>query len=124
MIKRSTRVADLLREEIGNIILKELQDPRIGFVTVTGVSVSNDLKHARIYISVMGSSEETEQTFLGLESARGFIQNCIGRRVKLRYTPEITFRPDTSVSYGSHIDSILRSLHTETDTPVSESEEE
>lgn len=110
MIKRATRVADLLQKEISTIILNELRDPRIGFVTVTGVSVSDDLKHAKVYISVMGTAQEIEKTFRGLDSARGYIQNCIGRRIKLRYTPEISFRPDTSVSYGSHIDELLRNL--------------
>lgn len=122
MINRATRVADLLREEISSIILKELQDPRIGFVTVTGVSVSDDLKHAKVFISVMGTDQEIEQTFQGLESARGYIQNCIGRRVKLRYTPEISFRPDTSIAYGTHIDELLRKL--KPNSPESSTEKE
>jgi len=122
MIKRATRVADLLRKEISSIILKELQDPRIGFVTVTGVSVSDDLKYAKVFISVMGTDQEIEQTFQGLESARGYIQNCIGRRLKLRYTPEISFRPDTSIAYGTHIDELLRNL--KTNSPESSTEKE
>ena len=110
MIKRATRVADLLQEEISHIILRELSDPRIGFVTVTGVSVSDDLRHAKVHVSVMGTSEEVERTLQGLQSAKGFIQGCIGRRVKLRYTPELTFRLDTSASYGERIEKMLRNL--------------
>lgn len=122
MIKRATRVGDLLQEEIGSIILQELRDPRIGFVTVTGVTVSDDLKHAKVYVSVMGTSKEIERTLQGLESARGYIQGCIGRRVKLRYTPEISFRLDTSVSYGAHIDGILRNLTKDEDSESADEE--
>ncbi|MFQ6091877.1 MAG: 30S ribosome-binding factor RbfA [bacterium] len=112
-MKRSTRVADLLQKEISYIILRELKDPRIGFVTVTGVSVSDDLKYAKVFVSVMGQSEEVERTFDGLKSATGFIQGCIGRRVRLRYTPEISFRLDESVSYGAHIEQLLRDIKKE-----------
>jgi ribosome-binding factor A len=113
MMKRSSRVGDLLQREISEIILRELQDPRIGFVTVTGVAMSDDLKYAKVYISVMGSSEMTERTFVGLNSARRYIQTCIGKRVKLRYIPEISFHLDSSISYGAHIDKLLRDLHTQ-----------
>ena len=122
MIKRSTRVADLLQQEIGSIILQDLRDPRIGFVTVTGATMSDDLKHAKVFVSVMGTDQEVEQTFQGLESARGYIQKCIGQRLKLRDTPEISFRPDTSVAYGTHIDELLKSL--QPDTSGSPGEEE
>ena len=121
-MKRAIRIGDLLQEEIGYIILQELRDPRIGFVTVTGVTVSDDLKHAKVYISVMGTPEDREQTLQGLNSARGYIQGCIGRRLKLRYTPEISFRLDTSASYGAHINDILRTL-SKNETDQTEKEE-
>lgn len=106
-------MGDLLQKEISSIILQELKDPRLGFVTVTGVSVSDDLRNARIFVSVLGSHDEIQQTFDGLQSATGFIRNCIGKRVRLRYVPELSFRLDESVSYGAHIEELLRNLKSE-----------
>jgi ribosome-binding factor A len=121
MTKRATRVADLLQKEISSIILTELQDPRIGFVTVTDVSVSDDLRYAKVYISVLGTADELEQSFQGLNSARGYIQNCIGRSMTLRYTPEISFHSDTSASYFSRIDKLLRHINSSSsDSPLEE----
>jgi len=122
VVRRSTRVGDLLQKEVSHIVLQELKDPRIGFVTVTGVSVSDDLRHAKVFVSVMGDSEEVKRTVEGLKSATGYIQACIGRRVKLRYTPEITFRLDESVSHGAHIEQLLRDVKRERLTESGEGE--
>ena len=113
MTKRSTRVGDLLQKEISQIIIQDLKDPRLGFVTVTGVSISDDLKNAKVFVSVLGSREEIEQTFDGLNSAKGFIRSCIGKRVKLRYTPELSFLLDESASYGAHIEDLIRDIKDE-----------
>ena len=113
MTKRSTRVGDLLQKEISQITIQELKDPRLGFVTVTGVSISDDLKNAKVFVSVLGSREEIEQTFDGLNSAKGFIRSCIGKRVKLRYTPELSFLLDESASYGAHIEDLIRDIKDE-----------
>lgn len=113
MYKRATRVGDLLQKEISSIIIQELKDPRLGFVTVTGVSVSDNLENARVFISVLGSGDEIKQTFDGLRSATGFIRSCIGKRVKLRHVPELSFLLDESVSYGAHIEALLRDLKKE-----------
>ena len=110
MTKRSTRVGELLQKEISRIIIQELKDPRLGFVTVTGVSVSDDLRNAKVFVSVLGSREEIDQTFDGLKSATGFIRSCIGKRVKLRYTPEVSFWLDESVSRSAHIEELLREI--------------
>ena len=113
MVKRSTRVGDLLQQEISRIIIQELKDPRLGFVTVTGVSLSDDLRNAKVFVSVLGSPEEIKQTFDGLKSATGFMRNCIGKRVKLRYVPELSFWLDESGSYGAHIEELLRDIKRE-----------
>lgn len=108
--KRCQRVADLLKEEIGDIIQTESKDPRIGFVTITHVEVSDDLRHAKIYVSVLGSREEVEASLIGLDSAQGFIKGRIGHRLRLRHIPEITFKFDQSISHGAHIEQILARL--------------
>ncbi len=120
MKKRSTRVGDLLQREISQMILKEVNDPRIGFVTVTGVTMSDDLKYAKVHISVMGSAEVIKETFAGLRSAAGYIQGSVGKRLRLRYTPEISFHLDTSVSYGAHIDELPRDLETPNSGEISQ----
>ena len=113
MIKRSRRVGDLLQKEISQIILKELKDPRVGFVTVTKVSVSDDLRNARVFVSVLGTSDEVHRSLDGLKSATGFIQGCIGKKVTLRYIPELSFHLDESVAYGARIEELLRNLKKE-----------
>jgi len=108
--KRSERVGDLLKREIGNIVERGLKDPRIGFVTVMKVEVSADLRHARVFFSVFGDQRVQEETQRGLKSAKFFIQGEIGRRLRLKYTPELTFQFDHSVEYGLHIDNLIRTL--------------
>ncbi len=107
--KRSKRVADLLREEISDIILKRLKDPRMGFVTVVDVSVTEDLKLARVYVSSL-KEEEREQTVQILKSAKNFIRQELGRRVKLKTIPDLEFFADTTIEYGSRIDKLLKEI--------------
>ncbi len=92
------------------MLLKELKDPRIGFVTITKVAVSDDLRSAKIYYSVYGETREKEASYRGLESARGYIKRELGRRVRLKYMPEITFIFDESLEYGDHIEELLRGM--------------
>lgn len=108
--KRSERVADLIQREISDLLMRSIKDPRIGFVTVTRVSVSDDCRSARIYYSVVGSSEEKEASLRGLESAKGFLRRELGKRVTLRYTPELFFQFDPSIEYAIHIEEVLRDL--------------
>jgi len=108
--KRVDRVSGLLRKEIAEVLAKEVKDPRVGMVTVTGVDVSPDLRSARVYFSVMGSEKEIRDSTIGLERATKFIQRRLGKRIRLRYTPIIDFRFDKSLEYGSHIDSILQEI--------------
>lgn len=99
-----------MREEISDILLKDLKDPRIGFVTITKVAVSDDLRQAKVYYSVFGGEEEKEDSFQGLESATGYIKRELGRRMRLKYMPEITFLFDDSLEYGAHIEELLRGV--------------
>lgn len=108
--KRSDRVGELIKEEISNMLIHEIKDPRIGFVTLTKVILSNDLRKAKVFISILGETAEREETFKGLLSAKGFIRGELGKRLTLRYIPELTFKLDPSVEYGARISQLLADL--------------
>ena len=108
--KRLERVNQLIKEEISMLLQRELKDPRLGFVTVTEVDVTTDLKHAKVYVSVLGSEEQWASSFQALQSARGFVWNWLRRHLGLRATPEIAFRPDRSMEHAAHIQSLLAEL--------------
>lgn len=108
--KRVNRISEQVKKEVGDILNTKLKDPRIGFVTVTDVEVTNDLQQATIFISILGDEEEKESTLVGLTKASGFIRSEIGKRIQLRKTPEINFSYDESLEYGNKIESILREL--------------
>jgi ribosome-binding factor A len=107
---RPNRLAETLKEEISQMILVELKDPRIGFVTVTSVDVANDLAHAKVYVSVMGTEEEGKASLDTLNRAAGFIRSEIGKRIRLRHVPAIVFVNDPSIQHGAHIAKLLRDV--------------
>ncbi|MFJ6207680.1 30S ribosome-binding factor RbfA [Lysinibacillus sp. NPDC092081] len=113
MSLRSNRVAEQMKKELGEIIGRKIKDPRVGFVTVTGVEVTGDLQQATIYITTLGNEREKEETLKALLKASGFIRSEIGTRIRLRRTPELIFEFDSSIEYGNRIDSLLRGLHEE-----------
>lgn len=104
---RIEKLQELIKQEMSKMLLKELKDPRIGFVTVTDVEMTGDLREAKIYVSIMGGAEQVKNSLEGLNSALGFIRREIGQRVRLRFTPEISFALDTSLDYGDHIQKLL-----------------
>jgi ribosome-binding factor A len=110
MYKRSEKVAEAIHELVSELLIKGLKDPRIGFVTITDVKVTNDLHQATVYFTVIGSDEEKKATNLGLQSARGFIRKEMGKNLHMRYVPELIFRYDESVEYGSHIETLLKEI--------------
>ncbi len=111
---RVRRVAELIKKEISMIIRSQIKDPRVaGLTSVTGVDLSRDLRYASVYISIYGSNEDKEETMEALRRATGFIRGEVGRRVRLRYTPELNFHLDSSIEYGAHIDSVIKSLKNE-----------
>lgn len=112
---RVGRVGEQIKKELSMLLQTELKDPRIGFVTVTGVEVTNDLSLARVYLSVLGNDEQKETTLKALERAKGFIRSEIGKRVRLRHTPEIEFRFDSSIEYGNRIETLLHKINEEGD---------
>ena len=104
---RIEKIQELMKQEISKIILQELKDPRIGFVTVTQDEVSRDLSLAKVYISIMGSEEQIEGSWKGLQSSLGFIRREVGHRIRLRITPELRFVLDKSLDYSDHIQKLL-----------------
>jgi ribosome-binding factor A len=112
---RSVRVAELIQAEIAALLLRQLKDPRLHLATVSRVEVAPDLRHARVYISHMGSEAEQQAVLKGFQHAAGFIRNQLGKRLKLRYIPQLAFRLDTTIAYSVMISSLLHDL-TVTDT--------
>jgi ribosome-binding factor A len=109
--KRSERIADLIHREVSEMLQKSIKDPRIGFVTITRVQVSDDCRQSRIYYSVMGTPEEQEASLKGLQSARGFIRKELGHRLQLRYAPDVLFQFDPSIEYSIRLEEIFQKLH-------------
>lgn len=118
--KRTERVAELIRAELGTLILMRLKDPRLGFVTITRVEVSPDLRHARVWYSVLKSEPRQadggeSKTAQALESARGFLQHQLADALKLRLTPVLSFELDHSVDHSMEIEAIIRKIHSNDD---------
>ncbi|MBA4372191.1 MAG: 30S ribosome-binding factor RbfA [Thermodesulfovibrio sp.] len=107
--KRSQRVSDLLREEVADIIMYKLKDPRIGFVTVTGVDLSPDLKNAKVFVSIL-KEEEREPTLDALTSSKAFMRATLAKRLKMKFIPHLDFRLDSSIDYGFKIDKLLKEV--------------
>lgn len=110
---RSNRVAESIHKEVSSLLLKGLKDPRVGFVTITAVDVTRDLRHARIYFSVIGDENERENAQKGLNSSASYIRRELGQRLRMRYVPEIQFKYDSSLEYGNRIESLIREIHSD-----------
>jgi ribosome-binding factor A len=118
-VKRAEKVAEAIHEIVSALLIKGVKDPRIGFTTITGVKLSDDLRLATIYFTVVGDESEKKSTEQGLNSARGFLRKELGKNLRMRFTPDILFRYDASIDYGQHIDTLLneiRSAEPEDDT--------
>jgi ribosome-binding factor A len=109
--RRADRVAEAIREEIATFLAEEAKDPRITrLVTVTGVEVTRDLRHAKVFVSVMGTDAERAKTFEGLASVAVHLRSRVGRALRLRLAPEITFLPDQSIERAARIESLLAQI--------------
>ncbi len=111
MSRRTDRVADLVRAELADILRRDLSDPRLALATVAEVQVSPDLHLARVRVSVLGSDTEREQAIAALSHAAGFVRRQLGRRLKLRATPELVFELDHGAEYSQQISDLLEDLH-------------
>jgi ribosome-binding factor A len=105
--RRTARLGEELREEVARIIASELKDPRIGFVTVTRVGLTPDLRNARIYVGVLGGDVERKKTLEGLRQAAGYLRRLLGQRLRLRHTPELLFEYDTGLDAADRVAQIL-----------------
>ena len=107
---RKDKVQDAIQKEVSNILRNDMKDPRLGFVTVTSVEVSDDLRHAKIFYSVLGKAEEQRKTSDALKSAQGYIRTLLAERIQLRFAPEIMFREDKSSAYSVRIEEVLNEI--------------
>ncbi|MEQ8963371.1 MAG: 30S ribosome-binding factor RbfA [Coleofasciculus sp. C2-GNP5-27] len=128
--RRVSRVSSLIQQEVSQMLLHDIKDDRVGagMVSVTDVDVSGDLQHAKIYVSIYGTEEAKSETMAGLQSATGFVRRELGRRVRLRRTPEVVFIEDRGLERGDRMLALLNQLSQERrrkglDDQVSEAEE-
>lgn len=118
--KRADRVADLIKIEISNLLLKQVRDPRIGLVTITGVKVTDDLRTARVFFVELGKDQCSEEVQAGLGKAAGFLRRELGSRLQLRCVPELLFAYDPSFAYGNRIERLISEIHREEEAHVPE----
>lgn len=113
--RRVSRVAELIKREVSQMLLNGIKDDRVGtgMVSVTDVDVSGDLQHAKIYVSIYGTEEAKAETMAGLKSATGYVRSELGARVRLRRTPEVVFLEDRSIERGTKVLSLLNKLQLE-----------
>lgn len=102
------RVNEALREVLSEVVTQELKDPRVGFVTVTAVDASPDLRHATVFVSVLGDSKKRAQSLEGLRSSHGYLQRAVGSALRMKHTPTLSFEYDDSLDQGLRIESLLQ----------------
>lgn len=121
---RRERLAEELQSEISTLIRREIRDPRVGFVTLTGASVSPDLAHARIYVTVLGTDAARQQSLRALNRAAGYLQRAVFKQLRLRRPLEIVFVPDEAAYTGNRIEELLDQIHRSDEEDAGEEEEE
>lgn len=111
---RTARIAEEIKRELAQMIREELKDPRIkGLISITNVDVTNDLRYAKVFVSSLSGSKENEDIIKGLEKAGGYMRSEIAKRLQLRFTPELLFKQDSSIEYGTKINRILSDIRQE-----------
>lgn len=108
---RVEKLQEQIKEEVSQIILRGLKDPRIGFVTITEVKLSSDLRNAHIFVSILGSKSEFKDTWEGLRHSTGYIRQELAKRIRVKFAPEIEFFPDTTAQYSEHIQKLINQIH-------------
>jgi ribosome-binding factor A len=118
MTRRLERLNGLFRQELSDLLLRQLKDPRLAqFVSITRVNISPDLSHARVFVSVMGSEEEKASTLEGLTAAANYLRRELNNRISLRRMPELSFRRDDSLEQGAHVLDLLKQISEESEKP-------
>ena len=108
--RRQEQLGEVIAEELSDLIRTRMKDPRIGFASITDVDLSADLRHAKVFVSVLGAPEEQRATLQGLEHATGFLRHELAQRLNIRYTPEIVFRLDESIERGTRILQLIQEM--------------
>ena len=110
---RQEKLGELIAVELSQLLRTRVKDPRVGFASITRVEVSGDLRHAKVYVSVMGTPEEQAATMQALKHANGFLRHEVAERITLRYMPELIFKLDTSIEEGSRILALIQQIEDE-----------
>ena len=113
---RQEKLGELIAVELSELLRTRVKDPRVGFASITHVEVSGDLRHAKVFVSVMGSPEEQAQTMKGLKKATGFLRHELASRLVLRFMPELVFKLDTSIAEGARVLDLIHKLEEEEKT--------
>lgn len=120
---RGEKVQEAIQQEISKMLLMDVKDPRIQFVTVTGVELTDDMSYAKIYVSLYGPKDKQEETWKALQKSLGFMRTEIAKRIRLRFAPTLILQKDTSMEYSAHIESILQKIKQE-EKPAAEEEKD
>jgi len=120
MSTRTEKLGDLIRDEIARLLLRDFKDPRLGFVTITGVEVSPDLRQARVFVSVLGDAAARDTSIEALRHGAGYLQKALFRNLRLRHAVSIRFAPDESLQRGARIEEVLKHLHEQDESHVRE----
>ena len=107
---RQDQLGEVIGQELSDLIRTRMKDPRVGFASITDVEVSADLRHAKVFVSVMGSEDEQQASLASLNHANGFLRHELAQRLTIRHTPEIAFRLDTSIARGTHVLDLLNQV--------------
>jgi len=124
MAMRKEKVAERIKQEVSEILQREMRDPRVGFVTITRVVVSDDLRMSRIHYSILGSEQQKAEVKKALEAGKKFVRRLLGERLKIRYTPEIHFTYDRSPEYSIKVEQIFEQIHREQEARQKPSDEQ
>lgn len=118
---RVEKVQEAIQHELSNMLLLDVKDPRIQFVSVTGVELTDDMSYAKVFVSMYGTEEQNAECWKGLKKALGYMRTEIAKRIRLRFAPQLILTKDTSMEYSAHIESILNKIKAE-EKPSSEEE--
>jgi ribosome-binding factor A len=118
--KRAARVGDQILKEIADLLVRRVNDPRVSGVTLTGIHLSNDLRHSRVYYSLIGDREDIRKTQAGLDSAKGFIKREIGHRMDIKYIPDIVFEHDPTLEKGDDLERLFQKIKLDDSKDVNE----
>ncbi len=113
---RVEKLQEAIKQELSKILLQDIKDPRIKFVTVTGVELTDDISQAKVYVSLYGTEKDQKEAWQGLNKAVGYMRTEIAKRIRLRFVPALIFAKDTSMEYSAHIEELLRKIKQE-ETP-------